>query len=64
MGVSLATGAYGSYEEAIGQMTRRKSEFLPNVTMQSHCDLRYTQHFALIEAMRGFWEAEQNSIER
>ncbi|CUH41940.1 hypothetical protein RUM4293_00824 [Ruegeria atlantica] len=45
-------------------MTRRKSEFLPNVTMQSHCDLRYTQHFALIEAMRGFWEAEQNSIER
>ncbi len=64
IGVSVATGAYGSYEEAIGQMTRRKSEFLPNSAMQSHYDLRYTQYLALIEAMRGFWETSQNSIER
>ncbi|RBW52576.1 carbohydrate kinase [Ruegeria sp. A3M17] len=64
IGVSVATGACGSYEEAIGQMTRRKSEFLPNAAMQSHYELRYTQYLALIKAMRGFWETAQNSIER
>jgi len=57
IGVSVATGTYGSYEEAIGQMTRRKSEFRPNATMQAHYDTRYTQYLALIKAMRGFWDS-------
>jgi len=57
IGVSVATGIYGSYEEAIGQMTRRKSEFQPNAAMQVHYDTRYAQYLALIEAMRGFWDS-------
>ncbi|MCG7519055.1 FGGY-family carbohydrate kinase [Ruegeria sp. Ofav3-42] len=64
IGVSVATDVYGSYEEAIGRMTRRKSEFLPNVAMQSHYNTRYAQYLALIEAMRGFWDSAQTSTER
>nr|WP_217358937.1 FGGY-family carbohydrate kinase [Ruegeria sp. HKCCA5491] len=64
IGVSVATGAYGSYEEAIGQMTRRKAEFQSNADMKAHYDNRYAQYLALIEAMRGFWDSAQTSTER
>ncbi len=64
IGVSVATDTYGSYEEAIGQMTRRKAEFQPNSEMKAHYDTRYAQYLALIEAMRGFWDSTQTSMER
>ncbi len=64
IGVAVATGTYETYEDAIGQMTRRDSEFHPNTAMQRHYDTRYAKYLALIEAMRGFWDDAQTTVER
>lgn len=60
MGVTVAIGYYGSYEDAVQAMTRVARDFRLEVRRFEHFRRRYAIYAALTGQMRNFWNALKN----
>ncbi|WP_371311865.1 FGGY-family carbohydrate kinase [Pseudovibrio flavus] len=58
MGVAIATGYVGSYEEAIAKMTRTEKVLMPDASLSSHYSARYETYLKLTASMRSFWQQQ------
>ncbi|WP_103222883.1 FGGY-family carbohydrate kinase [Roseibium marinum] len=61
IGAGVGAGLFGSYEDAVGAMTRVRHLFQPDPLMKPHYDMRYGTYLKIAEAMRPIW-SEMSTI--